>query len=522
MQVLKFNHANVHQQLSPEQLVTATLNNNQGILNDTGALCINTGKFSGRSPDDKFIVDDELTSLNINWGGFNTKISKHHYQLLKAEVLNYLDNRIDIWYRKCYACAQPEYQLSLNVFNEYPSGNLFAYNMFLRPGDVEQDKVLSDWTIVQAPGFYADPVKHGTRSPNFSIISFADQTILIGGSGYTGEIKKSVFTVLNYILPANHHVLSMHCSANTGHNGDVALFFGLSGTGKTTLSTDPERKLIGDDEHGWNDEAVFNFEGGCYAKTIGLNEVSEPDIFAAIRAGALVENIVFKPGSNIIDFANNTLTENTRVSYPLNYIKNIAVPSIGNIPNTIFFLTCDASGVLPPVSKLNIAQAKYYFLSGYTSKIAGTEAGVTEPKPTFSACFGAPFLPLHPSVYADFLGKKLEQHKIQVWLVNTGWSGLPYREGKRISIKHTRAIISAALNGSLITQEFENFPIFNLAIPTTCPGVPQEILNPFNNEPGSKTFEHRVYDLAKRFDANFKQYENIVCQSILEGKPTFS
>lgn len=517
----KFNNAKVHKQLSPEALIAATLKNGQGKLNNTGALCIDTGNFTGRSPQDKFIVDETECEPFVNWeSDFNHKIPADKFAVLKADVLNYLDTKAELWTRRCIACAHSGYQLSIQVINEYPSSNLFAYNMFLKPEEVEDNAaVLGNWTIIQAPGFSADPDRHGTRSSNFSIISFSQQIILIGGTGYTGEIKKGVFTVLNYLLPKDHQVLSMHCSANVGHEGDVALFFGLSGTGKTTLSTDPKRALIGDDEHGWDNDSVFNFEGGCYAKTIGLDETQEPEIFAAIRNGALVENVVFLPGSNAIDFHNSSLTENTRVSYPLSFIKNIAKPSRAGIPKNIFFLTCDASGVLPPVSKLSVSQAKYYFLSGYTSKIAGTEAGITEPKPTFSACFGAPFLPLYPSVYADLLGNKLKEHNITVWLVNTGWSSLPYGQGKRISIKHTRAIISAALNGSLNAQAFENFPVFDLQIPKACPGVPAEILNPMNQFKAITPYLERLIDLAKKFRLNFIPYENMVSKDVVKCCP---
>jgi phosphoenolpyruvate carboxykinase (ATP) len=510
MSKLIFNKTQIHYQLSADELIAATLEKGQGTLNDTGALCINTGNFTGRSPRDKFTVYDAETAGTVNWNEtFNHNLAPEHYTRIKEDLLAYIGTLPEIWSRKCYASANPQYLLGITVYNEYPSSNLFAANMFLPPLSAGEHDTIAEWTILQAPGFMADPIRHGTRSPNFSVISFSDQTILIGGTGYTGEIKKGIFTVLNYLLPNKFGVLSMHCSANIGENGDTALFFGLSGTGKTTLSTDPERKLIGDDEHGWDDDSVFNFEGGCYAKTIGLNEKHEPEIFAAIRRGALVENVAFQPGTNCIDFHDSTLTENTRVSYPLDFIKNIAKPSVGGAPKTIFFLTCDASGVLPPISKLTVFQAKYYFLSGYTSKVAGTEAGVTEPKPTFSACFGAPFLPLHPSVYADLLGRKLMGNNIQVWLVNTGWSGLPYDEGNRISIKHTRAMVTAALNGSLDEQEFENFPIFNLQVPKKCPGVPDGSLNPINSLKVLTPYLDRLNDLAAKFEVNFQPFEKI-------------
>ncbi|RZM23930.1 MAG: phosphoenolpyruvate carboxykinase (ATP), partial [Pedobacter sp.] len=357
-----FKHAILHRQLGPQQLVEETLSNNQGILSDKGALCIDTGVFKGRSPKDKFIVYDIQTSIAVNWDdSFNHQIQQAEYDLLKSAMLSYLDQRTELWVRTCYACAHPDYHLEIEVINEFPSSNLFAYNMFLRPEQLESNHNIGKWTVLQAPGFKASPEVHGTRSGNFSIISFSDSTILIGGSGYTGEMKKGIFSVLNFLLPEHFNVLPMHCSANVSDEGEVALFFGLSGTGKTTLSTDPNRKLIGDDEHGWDNNSVFNFEGGCYAKTIGLNPSYEPEIYNAIKPGALVENIEFITGTTEIDFNNGKQTENTRVSYPLNFINNIAQPSRAGIPKTIFFLTCDASGVLPPISKLTIPQAKYYF-----------------------------------------------------------------------------------------------------------------------------------------------------------------
>lgn len=520
--MLKLSDTKTHRQLNPEELIAATLKRGEGRLSAAGALCISTGNFTGRSPQDKYIVAEPETEALIDWNGnFNHQISADKFDLLQRDVFYYLNSKTEVWSRRCIACAHPYYQLGIEVINEYPSSNLFAYNMFLSPEKAESGDTMQEWTVIQAPGFSADPLIHGTRSANFSIISFSRQLILIGGTGYTGEIKKGVFTVLNYLLPQNHRVLSMHCSANTGPDGDTALFFGLSGTGKTTLSTDPGRALIGDDEHGWDDRSVFNFEGGCYAKTIGLDPQQEPEIFAAIRGGALVENVAFLPDTDQIDFHSRTVTENTRVSYPLDFIENIARPSRAGAPKTIFFLTCDASGVLPPVSKLSVSQAKYYFLSGYTSKIAGTEAGITEPKPTFSACFGAPFLPLHPSVYADLLGEKLEQAGISVWLINTGWSGLPHGAGKRISIRHTRAMITAALNGSLDEQEFETFPVFNLQIPRNCPGVPPKILNPLSQFDAITPFVDRLLNLAGKFRQNFAAYEAMVSPDVAACCPEF-
>jgi phosphoenolpyruvate carboxykinase (ATP) len=512
---MKFINVKINKQLSPQELINQTIDLKQGWISDTGALCINTGVFTGRSPKDKYIVSDSEIEETVDWNSdFNHKISSDNYLKLKKDVLKYLDSKAELWYRKCYAGANSKYQIGLDVYNEYPSSNLFAYNMFLRPESVNSDIVVNDWTILQAPGFQANPQVHGTLSPNFSIISFAEKTILIGGSGYTGEIKKGVFTVLNYLLPTDFKVLSMHCSANMGTKGDVALFFGLSGTGKTTLSTDANRKLIGDDQHGWDENSVFNFEGGCYAKVIGLKKEFEPEIYSAIRKGALVENIVFNNSSNVINFEDKSITENTRVSYPINFIDNILNLSKAGNPSTIFFLTCDASGVLPPVSKLSVSQAKYYFLSGYTSKVAGTETGITEPKPTFSACFGAPFLPLHPTVYAELLGEKLSEQKINVWLINTGWSGHSYLEGKRISINHTRAIITAALSGKLDEAEFDLFPVFNLNVPKSCPNVPENILNPIKNRSNDADYNNEIKKLAIAFNNNFMKFKGQVNDSV--------
>jgi phosphoenolpyruvate carboxykinase (ATP) len=391
--------------------------------------------------------------------------------------------------------------------------------MFLRPAEEELDYFKPEWHVIHAPGFTADPAVDGTRQHNFAVISFVHKTILVGGTGYTGEIKKGVFTILNYLLPQHKDILSMHCSANMGKGGDVALFFGLSGTGKTTLSADPARKLIGDDEHGWNKNHIFNFEGGCYAKCIDLSEEKEPDIFRAIRPGALVENIAFVKGSRRIDFANKSVTENTRVSYPLHYIPGSVEPSIGGIPANVFFLTCDASGVLPPISKLNEAQAMYQFISGYTAKVAGTEAGVTEPKATFSACFGAPFIPLHPAFYAEMLGRKMKEHKVNVWLVNTGWTGGAYGTGTRMSLKHTRSMITAALNGSLENVAFQKDPVFGMAVPQSCPNVPAEILNPRSTWDNKVAYDEAAKKLARLFTENFSKYADKVPAEILIEAP---
>lgn len=519
LQQLGLTKPEFHYQLAPEVLVEQAVNREQGQLNDTGALCINTGEFTGRSPLDKFTVKDALTENSVHWNNFNIPVEEKYFFQLKEKMLNYLNAKEELWVRDAYACADPNYRLNIRVINENPWSNLFAYNMFLRPAESELEDFKADWHIIQAPGFKADPKVDGTRQHNFAMVSFTHKTILIGGTGYTGEMKKGIFTILNYVLPHDKNVLSMHCSANMGKEGDVAVFFGLSGTGKTTLSADPNRKLIGDDEHGWTSNSVFNFEGGCYAKVIDLSEEKEPEIFRAIKPGALVENVTFVEGTNKIDFASSKITENTRVSYPLNFISNAQEPSIGGLPKNIFFLTCDASGVFPPISKLTPGQAMYQFISGYTAKVAGTEAGVTEPKLTFSACFGAPFLPLHPGQYADMLGKKMTEHNVNVWMVNTGWSGGPYGVGHRMKLSYTRAMITAALNGDLNNVEFEQHPVFGMMMPKSCPNVPDEILNPRNTWEDKAAYDAKANDLAQQFIKNFEKYASGVSEEILAAAP---
>ena len=509
----------VHYQLSPQELAAQTIARGQGVLNDTGALCVKTGTFTGRSPKDKFFVKDDQTINTIDWNALNQPIEANVFNKLKDKVFKYLNSKSEIWVRDAYACADTDFRVSIRIINENPWSNLFAYNMFLRPLTPELAFFTADWQIIQAPGFLADPDVDGVPASNFSIISFTEKTVLIGGSGYTGEIKKGIFSVLNYLLPLKHKVLSMHCSANKGKEGDVAIFFGLSGTGKTTLSADPDRKLIGDDEHGWADRVIFNFEGGCYAKTIDLTIEQEPEIYNAIKEGALVENTVFFPGSNKIDFSNKTITENTRVSYPINFISNACIPSVAALPKNIFFLTCDAYGVFPPISKLNPGQAMYQFISGYTAKVAGTEAGITEPKATFSACFGAPFMPLHPGTYATLLGNKMKADTVNVWLINTGWTGGTYGMGKRIKLSYTRAMISAALKGELDTIAFETQPVFGLQIPKKCPGVPDEILFPRDTWKDGNAYDKQLNKLANMFVKNFQQYIDGVSAEIKEAAP---
>jgi phosphoenolpyruvate carboxykinase (ATP) len=509
----------IHYQSTPEELIQDTLRIGEGILTNTGALAIRTGEFTGRAPKDKFTVKDPTTEKIIDWNDFNIPIEEKYFHIIHEKVMDYLNQKEEIWVRDCYACADPRYRLNIRVVTEKPWTNLFAYNMFLRPDEEELENFKPDWHVISAPDLKLNPKECGVRQENAVVVSFRHKTILIAGTGYTGETKKGIFSILNYILPHEKNVLSMHCSANMGEDGDTAIFFGLSGTGKTTLSNDPCRKLIGDDEHGWTEDNVFNFEGGCYAKLIGLTEEKEPEIYNAIRPGAIVENVMFYPGTNQINFNDGSITENTRVSYPLDFIDHAQEPSVGNIPKNIFFLTCDAYGVLPPISKLTKGQAMYQFISGYTAKVAGTEAGVTEPKPTFSACFGAPFLPLHPGKYANMLGKKMEKHHVNVWLINTGWTGGPYGVGHRMKLSYTRAMISAALQGKLDDAETVCDPVFGVHIPKKVPGVPSEILDPRNTWADKKAYDAKAKYLAGLFVKNFEKYADGVSKEILEAAP---
>jgi phosphoenolpyruvate carboxykinase (ATP) len=504
--------------LNAEELVEETIRRNQGVLSDTGALAIDTGEFTGRSPKDKFIVNDDNTKDSVDWGGFNNPITAEVFDKLYSKLCAYFEGK-DVFVRDSYAAAADEYRLNVRVVTEYPWANLFAYNMFLRPGIEEAKTMEPDWLILQAPGLLCEGVADGIRQHNFSILNFTKKIAIIGGSAYTGEIKKGIFTVLNYVLPHEKKVLAMHCSANVGKAGDVALFFGLSGTGKTTLSADPNRPLIGDDEHGWIGDLVFNFEGGCYAKTIDLSAEKEPDIYKAIRHGAILENIGFVDGTRTVDFAYKNKTENTRVSYPIHFIENALKKSVAGGPKNIFFLTYDAFGVLPPISKLNVGQAMYFFLSGFTSKVAGTEAGVTEPQTTFSTCFGAPFLPLHPTKYASLLGEKLRNSDIRVWLLNTGYTAGPYGVGKRMSLPNTRSLITEALSGNLDKVNYETHPVFGVAMPTSCPNVPSDILNPRNTWKDKAAYDAKANELALAFNKNFEKYASKAEAEILNAAP---
>ncbi len=513
--------ANLNYQLTPEELHEITLSKGMGKESSTGALAINTGDFTGRSPKDRFIVIDNNTRDDVWWGDINIPFDGDKFTNLQKKMTKYLSGR-DVYVRDAFACADENYRMGIRVINEYPWSNLFAYNMFLRPNATELENFKEDWLIINAPGFKADPELDGTRQENFAILSFTQKTILIGGTGYTGEIKKGIFSALNFILPTQKKTLPMHCSANVGKDGETAIFFGLSGTGKTTLSADPERKLIGDDEHGWTPEnTIFNFEGGCYAKVINLSQENEPDIYNAIRKGAILENVILDSEGNV-DFADTSITQNTRVSYPIDHIDNIKQPSVGENPKNIFFLTADAFGVLPPISKLTPGQAAYHFISGYTAKVAGTEAGVTEPVPSFSACFGAPFMPLHPTKYAEMLSKKMKDAGVNVWLINTGWTGGPYGVGKRMALKYTRAMISAAMRGDLGEISYEDYHIhsvFGVAQPRKCPGVPTDVLSSRKTWNDDEGYYKTAHKLAAAFKANFKKFEAFASEEIMDGQP---
>lgn len=485
-------------------LVEEALINGEGILTDRGALSVATGKYTGRSPNDKYFVKDDTTREKINWGKVNKPMSPQNFQVLYDDVVSYMNER-KIYVFDGYAGADLKHRTSIRVYNELAWQNLFIHQLLIRPEAAELENFSPDFHIITVPGFRADPSRHGTNSDTVIAISFEKNTIIIGGTSYAGEIKKSVFTLMNYVLPLNN-ILSMHCSANIGKNNDVALFFGLSGTGKTTLSADPNRRLIGDDEHGWSDDGIFNVEGGSYAKCIGLNPEDEPQIFNALRYGSVLENVIIDQETRIPDFASDILTENTRAGFPIDYIPNAVIPGISSHPKVIFFLTADAFGVLPPLARLDDEQVMYHFLSGYTSKLAGTERGIVNPEATFSECFGAPFLPLDPTFYAKLLVERINKHQTKVYLVNTGWTGGPYGVGHRFKIAHTRAIISGALDGTLDKVNYKKDPIFDFSVPTEFPGIPKEVLEPKLNWPNPEEYEIKAKELLERFKENFKKF----------------
>lgn len=489
-------------------LVEKALSRGEGILSTTGALAVTTGKYTGRSPNDKFIVKDQLTEERIRWGKTNQPFSEEAFEALYDKVIQYLNRLDERFLFSGYAGADKNHRISLEVITEYAWHNLFAQNLFIEPEKKEANTGMRDFTVISAPGFKANPAVDQTNSEAFIIISFSRKVVLIGGTEYAGEMKKSIFSVMNYLLP-ERNVLPMHCSANVGAEGDVALFFGLSGTGKTTLSAAPDRALIGDDEHGWSENGIFNIEGGCYAKCIHLSREKEPQIWNAITFGAVLENVVLDRTTRIADYHDTRHTENTRAAYGLNAVDRIVRPSLAGHPNTIVFLTADASGVLPPLSILTKEQAMYHFLSGYTSKLAGTERGVTSPVATFSTCFGEPFLPLPPARYANMLGQKIEQHDVTVFLINTGWTGGPYGTGKRIPLEYTRAMVTAALNGELQNVETRQDDVFQLHSPLHCPGVPDQLLQPKKTWPDPKAYERKARELARQFQENFKKFPHV-------------
>ncbi len=514
------NVNNVYWNLTTPALYEQIIRRREGVVGHLGPIIVRTGAFTGRSPNDKFIVKEPSTEKFISWGKVNRPFSEDKFKQLFNRVLAYLQGN-DIFIQDSYAGADERYRIPVRVITEYAWHNLFARNMFINIRTQEEYKSFKpEFTIINLPKFHAVPEMDGTNSEAFVLVNFAQKLILIGGTSYAGEIKKSVFTILNYLLP-HQKVMSMHCSANQGKNDDVALFFGLSGTGKTTLSADPDRTLIGDDEHGWSDKGVFNFEGGCYAKVIRLSEEAEPDIYATTRKfGTVLENVVFDTHWRIPDLNDDTFTENTRAAYPISHISNIVKNGVGGHPKNVIFLTADAFGVLPPIARLTPEQTMYHFLLGYTAKVAGTERGLgNEPQATFSTCFGAPFMPLHPSVYAEILGDKIGKHKVNCWLVNTGWTGGSYGVGKRMSIKYTRALLSAALDGALNNVVYEEDPVFGLNIPKECKGVPSDILNPRNTWSDKNAYDQKAAELAGRFKANFKEYESHVTPEVNAAGP---
>lgn len=504
LETMGIRPAKVHRNLCVQTLVDLVVQKNEGIITSTGSLSVKTGKYTGRSPDDRYIVDDAETRSKVDWGKVNHPFSEEKFEQLFQKMKKHLEGK-EIFVFDGFVGADPNNQISIRVINDHPWQNLFSRQMFIRPSTAELESHEPEFTVLAINDFKAIPEIDGTRSDAFIILNFSRKLVLIGATSYAGEIKKSMFSVMNYVLP-DRGVFPMHCSANIGRNGDTALFFGLSGTGKTTLSADSNRMLIGDDEHGWSNKGVFNFEGGCYAKCINLNRDAEPQIWDAIRFGAVLENVVIDKNTMKPDFNDGSITENTRVAYPLDYIPGAVIPSLGGNPKVIVFLTADAFGVLPPIARLTKDGAMYHFMSGYTSKLAGTERGITEPKATFSECFGAPFMSRHASVYAKMLGEKITQHNTTVYLINTGWSGGPYGIGKRINIKYTRNMVTAALTGTLDAVKYRHDDIFNLDVPATCQDVPPEILDPRNTWVEKDAYDSSARKLAQMFVENFKKF----------------
>ncbi|MBI4412710.1 MAG: phosphoenolpyruvate carboxykinase (ATP) [Deltaproteobacteria bacterium] len=512
--------AKTHHNLNTAALYEQIILRNEAGLSEHGAVVALTGKYTGRSPNDKFVVREPSSEANVAWGKVNRPFDPQKFDVLHQRMLDYMKGK-ELFVQDCHAGADADHRLPIRVITEFAWQSLFARNMFIRPGTKEEiENHVPQFTVVCLPNFKADTEVDGTNSEAFILLNFGKKTILIGGTHYAGEIKKSIFTVLNYLLPLKN-ILSMHCSANVGSEGDAAIFFGLSGTGKTTLSADPERNLIGDDEHGWGDHGVFNFEGGCYAKVINLSEKAEPEIYACTRRfGTILENVIMDPATRRINLDMASLTENTRASYPLDYIPNAILDGKGGHPKNVVMLTCDAFGLLPPVARLSGAQAMYHFLSGYTARVAGTERGIKEPQATFSTCFGAPFMALKPSVYAKLLGEKIRRHGVNCWLVNTGWTGGPFGVGQRFAIADSRALLKAALSGAFLKLPMMTESRFGFEVPTQCPGISsQTILNPKKSWSSSKAYDEKAKHLAELFRDNFKEFEADVTKEIRNAGP---
>ena len=513
------NPSKVYRNLTVNNLVEIAVQKNEGIVTSTGSLSVKTGKYTGRSPDDRYIVYDDETHENVDWGKINHQFPSGKFDKIFEKMKKYVEGK-ELFVFDGFAGADLENRLPIRIFTDHAWQSLFARQLFVRPSSAELETHDPEFTVMSLNDFEAIPEVDGTNSNVFILINLSKKLVLICGTSYAGEIKKSIFSVMNYILPARG-VFPMHCSANIGKDGDTSLFFGLSGTGKTSLSADPNRMLIGDDEHGWSDKGTFNFEGGCYAKCINLNEEAEPQIWNAIKSGAVLENVVIEKQTLKPDFNDSRLTENTRAAYPLEYIPGAVIPSVGEHPKVVVFLTADARGVLPPVSKLTKEGAMFHFMSGYTSKLAGTERGIKEPKAVFSECFAAPFMPRHASVYAKMLGEKIIKHNTVVYLINTGWSGGPYGVGDRIKIQYSRAMVTAALTGALDIVKYTHNDLFNLDIPTECPNVPSEILDPKNTWIDKDSYDLSARKLAQMFIDNFEKFKN-VSQDIKNAGPKLS
>ncbi len=508
-----------HWNLGTAALIENALSQREGLLAAGGPLVVRTGVRTGRSPKDKFIVRSESVDADIWWGDVNRPMPREVFDTLYRRALAYLQDK-RLYVQDCYVGADPRYRIPIRVIAQYAWHALFARQLFIRPDWRKTEDHVPEFVIISVPGFHADPEIDRTNSEAYICVDFDRRIVLIGGTEYAGEIKKSVFTIMNYLLPGQG-VLPMHCAANVGPNGDVALFFGLSGTGKTTLSADPSRRLIGDDEHGWSDQGVFNFEGGCYAKCIRLSREAEPQVWNAVRFGTVLENVSIDLATRRLDFDDDALTENTRAAYPLTFVDGSVDPAVGAHPSDVFFLACDAFGVLPPIARLSPVQARYHFIAGYTAKIAGTEAGLAEPTATFSTCFGAPFLPRNPTVYSRMLGERLGQHRTRAWLVNTGWTGGPVGVGHRISIRDTRALIAAALSGALDTVRYRRLPVFNLDVPETCPDLASDCLWPRSTWTDPALYDARLREVGALFAENFRQFEAVAAPGTSDGGPQF-